>query len=226
MTRTLAIGDIHGCSFALRTMLNEIQPQPEDTVIVLGDYIDRGPDSCGVIDLLLEWRTKCKLVTLMGNHEQMMLTAIEEPGDWQFWMQFGGRQTLESYGGTKEDVPADHWEFIRTLEPYFETEHHFFVHANYEPRVALDRQTDHYRYWLHVEHPPLPHISGKRAIVGHTAQRSGEVLSYENLICIDTFCHGTGWLTALEVETERIWQVNKSGKRRLNGPKVVPPAKY
>jgi len=160
----------------------------------------------------------------MGNHEQMMLAAVHEPSEWRFWMQFGGKQTLASYGGSNADIPAEHWEFIRNLRPFFEQDERFFVHANYEPRVALDKQTDHFRYWLHVEQPPQPHISGKRAIVGHTAQRSGEVLVYENLICIDTFCHGGGWLTALDVATEEYWQVNRNGAPRWNGPRVLPPA--
>ena len=224
MPRTFAIGDVHGCSLPLRTLLAEIAPQPDDTLVMLGDYVDRGPDTRGVIDMLLAWRKKCKLVTLMGNHEQMMLAGIEQPSEWRFWMQFGGRQTLASYGEATGDVPDEHWVFLRSCLPYFEQEQRFFVHANYEPRVALDRQTDHFRYWLHVEAPPRPHISGKRAYVGHTAQRSGEVLVYENLVCIDTYCHGGGWLTALNVDSDEYWQANRNGHLRHNGPKVLPPA--
>ncbi len=223
MPRTLAIGDVHGCSLALRTLLAAIDPRPEDTLVMLGDYVDRGPDSRGVIDTLLEWRTKCNLVTLMGNHEQMMLAALEAQSEWRFWMQFGGKQTLASYGGATGDVSQEHWKFIRDCLPYFEQPERFFVHANYEPRVALDRQTEHFRYWLHCESPPRPHISGKRAYVGHTAQRSGEVLVFENLVCLDTFCHGSGWLTGLDVVAEQIWQVNRNGYLRDNGPRVLPP---
>ena len=77
MSRTIAIGDIHGCSIALEALIEAISPQPDDTIIPLGDYVDRGIDSKGVLDRLIELRDRCNLVPILGNHDQMMLHARE-----------------------------------------------------------------------------------------------------------------------------------------------------
>ena len=74
-TRTIAIGDIHGCSAALDALLDAIRPRPEDTIVTLGDYINRGPDTRGVLDRLIDLGRRCRLVPLLGNHEQMLLEA-------------------------------------------------------------------------------------------------------------------------------------------------------
>lgn len=90
MERTIAIRDTHGCSIALKTLLETIRPTMADTIITLGDYIDRGPDSRGVLDLLLALRDECTFVPLMGNHEEMFLAARESRSELQFWLKFGG----------------------------------------------------------------------------------------------------------------------------------------
>src|SRR6266478_1473594 len=95
--RTLAIGDIHGCLQALDRILEMVRPQPDDVVVVLGDYADRGPDSRGVIDRLLELRGHCRLVTLRGNHDQMMLDARSGYETQREWLLCGGSKTLASY---------------------------------------------------------------------------------------------------------------------------------
>ena len=77
MSRTIAIGDIHGCLAALNTLIDAIQPQHDDTLVTVGDYVDRGPDSKGVLDRMLELEKMCNLVPLLGNHEEMMLAVIE-----------------------------------------------------------------------------------------------------------------------------------------------------
>jgi len=100
MLRTIAIGDIHGCSVALAALLESIDPQPDDTIVPLGDYVDRGIDSKGVIDQLIALGDRCRLVPLLGNHEEMMLGAREGRSDFQFWMNCGGITCLESYGST------------------------------------------------------------------------------------------------------------------------------
>ena len=83
--RIIAIGDIHGCSTALDAILRLVEPGPEDTVVTLGDYIDRGPDSKGVLDLLLRLKSRCHLVPLMGNHEEIMLDARQSRSGFEFW---------------------------------------------------------------------------------------------------------------------------------------------
>ncbi len=118
MARILAIGDIHGCLTALDTLLGFVQPGPDDQLIFLGDYIDRGPDSKGVLDRLIELKRTRPVVCLRGNHEIMMLAGREGQDDFRFWMSFGGVETLGSYvqpGSeiTLENIPYEHWHFVR-----------------------------------------------------------------------------------------------------------------
>jgi serine/threonine protein phosphatase 1 len=215
--RTIAIGDIHGCAAALRAVLQAIDPKPEDTIVTLGDYVDRGPDSRGVIDELLKLEKRCRLVPLMGNHELMLLSALEFPEALASWKECGGKEALKSYGGRIENVPESHLEFIRRCRRYYETATHFFVHANYEADLSLDQQPDYLLFWEHLMlRTPPPHENGKVAIVGHTSQRTGNVLDGEYIICIDTYCHGGGWLTALDVVNGKKWQADLYG--RMRGP--------
>src|SRR5262245_55090137 len=95
--RTFAIGDIHGCSRAFDTLLVQVAPRPDDRIITLGDYVDRGPDSCGVINRLLALSKQLRLVCLRGNHDQMMLDARDSPLAEEMWLECGGRETLRSY---------------------------------------------------------------------------------------------------------------------------------
>lgn len=98
MPRTIAFGDIHGWSIALGQLLNAIRPTADDTIVTLGDYIDRGFDSRGVIDLLIELQQRCQLIPILGNHEEMMLAAREDRAKLVEWNEFGGIATLDSYG--------------------------------------------------------------------------------------------------------------------------------
>jgi len=96
--RTIAIGDIHGCSIALKSLIKAINPQPQDIIIALGDYVDRGFDSSGVIEELIALKTRCKLVCVLGNHDQMMLQCKESKQKFDWWMECGGIACLDSYG--------------------------------------------------------------------------------------------------------------------------------
>jgi serine/threonine protein phosphatase 1 len=212
--RTIAIGDIHGCAAALETLLAAIRPMSADTLVALGDYVDRGPHSRRVIDALLDLRTRCRLIALKGNHELLLLRALESPEDMQFWLQSGGLPTLASYGGVAE-IPTSHLEFLHDCINYHETDSHIFLHANYRPELALAEQDERYLFWEHLNSvPPKPHFSNKKVLVGHTPQHSGEVLDWGHLLCIDTFCFGTGWLTAYDVDSGHIWQADKHGQTR------------
>jgi serine/threonine protein phosphatase 1 len=216
MPRTIAIGDIHGCALALRKLLEVVAPQPDDTLVPLGDYVDRGIDSRGVIDQLIALADRCRLVPLLGNHEEMLLGAGEGRSDFRFWMDCGGTTCLDSYGSTgrMDLIPAEHLAFLRSCRTYFETSRQFFVHANYEPDVPLERQRLHTLRWLSLRDyiPPRPHCSGKVALVGHTPQ--AEVLDLGYLKCLDTGCCFGGWLTALDVDSRQLWQVNERGELR------------
>lgn len=215
--RTIAIGDIHGCSVALNALLEAISPAPDDTIVTLGDYVDRGPDSKAVIDQLLALEAQCKLVALQGNHEEMMLDVVRG-GEPPFrWLQYGGVDTLDSYrfAGDMKVIPEEHLRFFSNMVDYFETDNHFFVHANYDPDLPLAEQGKHALRWLKLtEVTPTPHVSGKKAVVGHTHDRGGEIFDIGHLVCIDTHCYGKGWLTALEVNEGTLWQTDKEGNLR------------
>jgi serine/threonine protein phosphatase 1 len=122
---------------------------------------------------------------------------------------------VASYSGRIDAIPRRHLQFIERCAPYFETEQHFFVHANYAADLPLDEQPDDLRYWIHLTRTlPSPHQSGKVAVVGHTPQIAGRILDLGHLLCIDTFCFGGAWLTALEVNTRQLWQASEAGKTR------------
>lgn len=215
--RTIAVGDIHGCATALKALIQSIGPTSEDTIVTLGDYVDRGPDTRTVINELIELGKQCTLVALQGNHEEMMLEVIRDKQPPFRWLQYGGVETLDSYGfaGDMSIIPASHFDFFRSMKDYFETEDHIFLHANYNPKLPLEKQTKHALRWQKLtEFTPGPHISGKRVVVGHTHDRGGEIFDVGHLICIDTFCYGGGWLTALDVHTGKLWQIDQSGRTR------------
>lgn len=214
--RVIAIGDIHGCAAALEGMLQLIQPQSSDTIVVLGDCIDRGPNSRGVIEKLLTLADDCHLVTLLGNHEEMLLSAVDRPGSAWMWLECGGRETLASYSvDAASELPREHLLFIRTWGDCYETATHFFAHGNYDPRTPLDRQEWGYQRWQSLRDVlPARHLSGKIAVVGHTSQKYGEVMDVGHLICIDTHCCGGKWLTALDVQAGTYWQVGPNGQPR------------
>ena len=219
-SRTFAIGDIHGCLAALDMLLAAIRPGPDDTLVLLGDYVDRGPQSQGVIERLLALRRQCRLVPLLGNHDEMMLNVYD--GRKQFyvdWLLFGGDATLASYDVTRpEDLPAAHIEFLRNCRLCFESERHFFVHGSYQAELPLDAQPRDTLLWDSIKtYQPGPHCSGKTAIVGHSSQKSGEILDLGHLKCIDTWCYGEGWLTALDVDSGQVWQADKGGGIRGQG---------
>ncbi len=132
-----------------------------------------------------------------------------------FWLQYGGQATVDSYGGSVESIPEEHLAFLRRCRWHHETERHLFIHANYLAEVPLDQQPEALLLWTHlIRHLPDRHLSGKKAVVGHTPQTTGEILDLGYLVCIDTFCCGGGWLTALDVNSKQIWQANREGGLR------------
>jgi serine/threonine protein phosphatase 1 len=224
--RAIAIGDIHGCALALDALLEAIGPRPEDVIVTLGDYINRGPDSRDVLDRLIELERQCTLVPILGNHDQMLLAALAGVDRaLSDLLDMGGGATLASYGAgriTEADlvrIPPTHCAFLERCRDYYETETHIFVHAQYDPDETMDEQSSLWLRWESLRYGiPDPHVSGKRAIVGHSSQKSGEVLDVGHLVCIDTYCYGGGWLTALDVDTDELWQVDSQGEpRRIGG---------
>lgn len=126
--RTLAIGDVHGFLRALDVLLDEVDPQPNDVLVTLGDYVDRGPNSNGVLDRMLGLAARCRCLPLKGNHELMMLGGREDTEQFSQWMKSGGKQTLASYHANEdwqtfaEAIPIRHWRFLSDdCLPYHET---------------------------------------------------------------------------------------------------------
>lgn len=217
--RIIAIADIHGCSMAWDTLMSMIQPQPDDLIITLGDYVDRGPDSNGVLERLINLHQTGQLVALRGNHEVMMLEARNSPEQLEAWCRWGGSETLASYPTTQTttnlgNIPSHHWEFLeKTCVNYWETENHFFVHGNVDPLLPLNQQSNQDLFGTKF-HNAKPHISGKTMICGHTRQKNGKPINLGYAICIDTWVYGTGWLTGLDVNSGQIWQANQVGHSR------------
>jgi len=225
-SRVIAIGDIHGCAAALRTVIEAIRPTSEDILIPLGDCVDRGSSSRQVIEELLSLRKTCQLIPLMGNHEEMMLNFLDGKPQPDNWLEVGGAATVESYrasDGKMNAIPDEHVEYIRSWADYFETSSHFFAHASYEPERRLSDQHWKTMRWHSLrDWIPEPHVSGKTAIVGHTSMKDGEILNVGHLICIDTYCCGGGWLTALDITTDQIWQADREGRLRSETPPLQP----
>jgi serine/threonine protein phosphatase 1 len=197
--------------------VSAIAPTPQDILVVLGDYVDRGPDSRGVIEMLIDLGRRCRLAPLMGNHEEVLLDvrAGRLPFHWATCM--GGGATLESYGDARDfgRIPPGHVRFMEESLDYVETATHIFLHASYDPDLPIREQPFSTMRWQSLRDAiPEPHRSGKTVIVGHTAQKEGEILDLGHIKCIDTYCYGGGWLTALDVVTSEVWQASRSGELR------------
>lgn len=217
--RLLAIGDIHGHSLALRRIVEALQPTQRDTVVMLGDYVNRGPDSRGVIETLLKLKERCHLVPLMGNHEEMMLDSRHDIHAENRWRHDGGDSTLFSFGDdlSLANIPLAHWEFLETCQPGYESDEFLFVHANYSWYLPLDRQSSADLRWISIEESePRAHISGKTVILGHTP---GPVRDYGFCRCIDAGCGLGGFLTAMDVHTRQCWHVSETGELLWSRPR-------
>lgn len=228
--RVLVIGDIHGCLGPFDDLLAWVKPTADDVLITLGDYVDRGPDSCGVLNRLIELKKSRQLIEgnpqrvppgspglicLRGNHEIMMLEAWKGgSSEKKMWLGVGGVQALASYDGTLDNVPLEHWHFLENdLVDYYESEHFIFVHASLYPDTPLDEQPDSMLFWEFLP-AALRHYSRKTVICGHTSQKSGVPKVVPGAVCIDSYAHGGGWLTCLDAISGRYWQTNLLGHKR------------
>ena len=219
--RVLAIGDIHGCLGPLDDLLAWVAPAADDVLVTLGDYVDRGPDTRGVLDRLIGLKKSRPVICLRGNHEIMMLEAWRGGrSEKKMWLGVGGVQALGSYGGapgktgTFEDVPPEHWHFLQhELVDYHESERLIFVHAGVGYSVPMAEQADNVLFWEFLG-DEMRHESKKTVICGHTSQKSGVPKVVPGAVCIDTYAHGGGWLTCLDAISGRYWQVDMLGRTR------------
>ena len=215
--RIFAIGDIHGCAAELGSLLQQISPRRDDTVVFLGDYIDRGPDSKGVVDRILELKKSCRVICLRGNHEEMFLDFLESPesvGAGLFVLN-GGATTIASYAGPNGsfELPENHLEFFYELQTTYETDDYFFVHAGVpvKPLAEIDLAKDEMTLlWGRQPFLSSPFKWEKTIVHGHTPVAAPEKLS--NRINVDTGCVYDGSLTAVELPSGRFYQVPKGVK--------------
>jgi serine/threonine protein phosphatase 1 len=222
--RLFAIGDIHGCPGELAALLDGLPLAPGDTVCFVGDYIDRGRDSKGVVDLLLQVRQRPEVrwVFLKGNHEDMCLAFLGRSGSWgESWMANGGAAAVRSYGVDARSEPAivegampeAHLTFFEGLERSFRWGGYLFVHAGIRPGVPWEQQTDDDLLWIRDEFVLHPHGLPETIVFGHTPARQPVVhLPYK--IGIDTGLVYGGALTALELPDLVLHQVS-AGDRQV-----------
>jgi serine/threonine protein phosphatase 1 len=212
MRRILAVGDIHGCFDKLTSLLDKIAPDPEeDTLLFIGDYIDRGPQSKEVVDLLIDLAQRQKnIVFLKGNHEQMLLRYLEDGEDTMSFLANGGIATLDSYlrDGPSEGeypVPNKHLEFFKNLRLYYETDEYIFVHAGLKEKRPLEKQTEWDMLWIRDEFIHSDFDFGKLVVFGHTPFY--EPLVLDNKIGIDTGAVYGNKLTCLELPAVKFHSV-------------------
>ena len=190
MKRIFAIGDIHGCYDQLKALVEKIPIDFfHDTLLFIGDYIDRGPHSAEVVDYLIKLKNHVKeVIFLKGNHEDMLDKFLNGADRFTYLLN-GGQQTLDSYL-TKPvqseffPIPPDHMEFFKSLRLFYETEEFIFVHAGLRPRVPLESQNTEDLLWIRNKFVSSKYDFGKRVIFGHTPLK--KPLVEPNKIGIDT----------------------------------------
>ncbi len=204
-SRLLAIGDIHGCNELLAQLLREVDPGADDRLVFLGDYVDRGPDSRGVIDTLLAVAERWpQTIFLRGNHEQMFLDFLDGRDPWVF-LANGGQQTLESYEArAMTDIPPNHQTFLRQLTTCYSCGEFLFVHAGLRPGVAPEDQREEDLLWIRTEFLDSDYDWGKTIVFGHTPQL--RPLLAPRRIGLDTGAVYGRKLTCCDVLTRRCWQ--------------------
>lgn len=215
--RRIVIGDIHGHYKGMMALLDKLALNSDDEVYFLGDLIDRGPKGAQVVEFVKNSPYKC----LMGNHEQLMLDAMPEVGKnqqaWQAWLYSGGQSTIASYQEA-EIIPRDHLQWMRSLPLFLDLGDTWLVHAGVNPKRSIQEQTVSDFCWIRKEFHsiPKPYFPKKQIIIGHTITftfdgvEPGNIVQGQGWLGIDTGVYHarSGWLTALELDTNTVYQVN------------------
>jgi len=232
-TRVYTIGDVHGRLDLLGALAEAIErddaarPAAQTTVVMLGDLVDRGPDSAGVIDFACKWAMLRDLRFISGNHEEMFLSAFAEHGKFRGFLRFGGIQTLASYGLDAEEmidmefgevvhrmkraVPKEDRQFMRSFETSIRMGDYLFVHAGINPSAPLDQQHPHDCRWIREPFLSYRGDLGCMVVHGHTVTEQAELRNHR--IGIDTGAYESGVLTALRLEgaERRLFQTEERG---------------
>ena len=214
--RRFAVGDIHGCYKTLRKMVEEVLLlKPEDTLYLMGDYIDRGPDCVGVLDYLMHLRESgFDIQPLMGNHEEMLLDSIADPIVRRIWYINGGWRTIQQFGvDSPEEIPQRYLDFITHLPRILITEDYVLVHAGldfstYHPLQDTSRQ---FMLWTRDHRVDSVKLAGRTLITGHTVTPLFEIRKSlsTNHINLDNGCYSKGEtcygaLVALDMDNRKL----------------------
>jgi len=244
--RAYAVGDVHGRSDLFISMIEAIEEDIregeaegiESEVVLLGDLVDRGPDSANVIELARKWCKMREVHILCGNHEEMFLNSFEDKDMLRHFLRHGGRETLLSYGMDRkvfsksslgeiqdrleEVVPKKHRKFIAGFEDMVQLGDYLFVHAGIEPGVPLEEQKQRSMRW--IRDPFLSHTKSHGFVVVHGHTITDEVVDAGNRIGIDTGAYVSGRLTALVLEGKKRRYLTavegKKGKITVEGAKL------
>lgn len=185
MTRLIGISDVHGEYDKLCAVLDKINPDKDDTIVFMGDYIDRGKKSREVVDKLISMQDVCKCVYLIGSHEYAMLHAeTDDYYNYLFW-NYGGDATVESYGSF-QNIMNIHGDFFNSLKPYHIIDNYMFIHAGIRIGVPLDDQDLTDMVYIRTEFYNKKHNLPYKIIFGHTEFDKPRV--QDDKICIDTGC--------------------------------------
>ncbi len=233
------MGDVHGRLDALQPLIRAIADDLEATppvqsamLVFLGDYVDRGPESRGVVDMILRMKGQqgLEVRTLKGNHEEALLQFMQQPTFGAAWLEHGGGATLASYGvqppASRTDpdawaevsaafsaaLPVDHLTFYRALELMIDVGDYAFVHAGVRPGVPWDQQAERDMLWIRQEFLQEKGPFGKVIVHGHTPMEQAQLLPHR--IGVDTGCYATGLLTAVRLQDEDQRLIQAKAERR------------
>lgn len=220
--RLFVVGDVHGCREELGRLLDALPLGDADELVFLGDYVDRGPDSSGVVAILVDLvaarpRTTC----LRGNHEAMLLDYLAEARSYgDAFVVNGGRQTAASYdvaghltpSALREAVPAAHRAFLAATPLWHRCPDVLCVHAGIRPGVPLEEQAAEDLLWIREEFLEHPHGLDATVVFGHTPYRE-IVADFPGKLGIDTGCVYGGKLTAVELPGRVAYQIRRDDRR-------------